>query len=489
MISQSSSEASICLAVPQADAEQAERALKRAFRAWMSRGEVEEIAVRGGVGLIAAVGLGMAQTPGVSARLFAALARRKINVLAIAQGSSELNISLAVEQAQVAEAVRAVHHEFGLHLMDAGEDGGRRMDLILLGFGKVGQAVARLIEARKDEIARRVGLEPRVVAVGDRSGFLLEPRGLSGEALEEAARQKNAGQPLVRQEGGKLGSFGVLVRAALSYRLSRPVVVELSDAEGSEEVFEQALSRGADVVTANKKPLAGPRAGFEALWRAMQASGRLLKAEATVGAGLPVVDTLDMLLATGDRLTGAQGCFSGTLGFVTARLEEGAKLSEAVSEAKERGYTEPDPAEDLAGMDVARKALILGRLSGIAPDEGCVSLTGLVPQEWIGRPWPALLAHLQGRDEALAAEVREAKERGLRWRFVATVEPGKIVVGPTLVPADSALGGLKGTDNMIVFRSDRYEARPLVISGPGAGIEVTAMAVLGDILRVAAQRS
>jgi aspartokinase/homoserine dehydrogenase 1 len=488
MISQSSSEASICLAVPEVDSLRAEQALKAAFRPDLARGLVEEVVVQRRVGLVAAVGLGMARTPGVSARIFGALGKRRVNVLAIAQGSSELNVSLAVDERDIEAALRALHAEFGLGLRDTGEDAPRAMDLLLLGAGGIGRALARLVGERGPHLRERFGVTLRVAGVADRSGYLFDPVGLAPERLEAALAAKAGKGALVDLPGAVATRDAAdLLREALSYRLARPVVVDVSDADDSPRLFLEAFRLGADVVTANKKPLAGDAAVFRQLVEAAREGGRLLRAEATVGAGLPVIDTLEMLLGAGDRLIRAEGCLSGTLAFVVSRLEAGERFSDVVAEAARRGYTEPDPVVDLSGADVARKAVILGRVSGVAPDAR-VQLTGLVDPALAGRPLPDLLEALKAYDEPLAARVDDARTRGAVLRYLARVDADGIAVGLAEVPADSPFGGLRGTDNMIVFRTERYDERPLVISGPGAGVEVTAMGVLGDLMRTAAER-
>jgi homoserine dehydrogenase len=266
------------------------------------------------------------------------------------------------------------------------------------------------------------------------------------------------------------------------------VLIDVTDGDDTGEALLEAMRLGCDVVCANKKPLAGSLARFHALQSGARESARLLKAEATVGAGLPVVDTLEMLLATGDRLIQAEGCLSGTLGFVMSRLEEKTPFSKAVAEAARLGYTEPDPVADLSGADVGRKAVILGRLSGLALSDEALVVSGLVDASLAGRPLPALIEALQAHDAPLAARIEKARQEGRVLRYVARVTAGRIEVGAVEVPADSPLGMLKGTDNMIVFKSERYAVRPLVVSGPGAGVDVTAMGVLGDILRIAGER-
>jgi aspartokinase/homoserine dehydrogenase 1 len=489
MISQSSSESSICLVLPTLNVVEAETALKREFRADLSKGDVDEIAVRRGAGIVAAVGLGMAQTPGVAGRVFGALGARRINILAIAQGSSELNISLAVEPSQIDEAVRVLHAEFGLDRVDTGEDTTRRLDLMIFGAGKIGRALAALVFDRNAHFFERFGLEPRVIGLADRSGYLLRPNGIPSDELRRLLEAKAAGGSVAASPGGIASSDpGALIGAATAFRLARPVFVDASDADGSERAFLEALRSGCDVVTANKKPLAGSLASFRELRQAAAAAGRLLKAEATVGAGLPVMDTLEMLLGTGDRLNRAEGCLSGTLGFLMARLEEGMPFSRAVAAAVELGYTEPDPVADLSGADVARKATILGRLAGLAEADEPVQPESLVDPALAGLPLRELLDRLRAYDAPMAARVAAAKKEGKVVRYIATVQPGHIAVGPAAVPAESPAGRLQGTDNMIAFTTERYASRPLVIMGPGAGVEVTAMGVLGDILRVAAER-
>lgn len=489
MISQSSSEASICLAVPGECAIDAEQTLKREFRADITRGDVDEIVARRGVSLIAAVGLGMAHTPGVAARVFNALARRGLNVLAVAQGSSELNLTLAVDHDQTADAIRALHAEFGLDRIDTGEDSARGFDLILLGCGKIGRALARLLEERRAHIASRFGLDARIVAVADRTAFVLRPTGIPAPELATILESKSGGDKLAARSGAVMCSDPVaMVRQILAYRLARPVLVDVTDGEDTAEALLEALRLGCDVVSANKKPLAGALSRFRGLIDGAHEAGRLLKVEATVGAGLPVVDTLEMLLATGDRLTRAEGCLSGTLGFVMTRLDEGVPFSSAVAEAAKAGYTEPDPVADLTGADVGRKAVILGRLSGLALADDAIEVVGLVDPQLAGRSHDALIDALRAYDKPMAERIEQARRAGRALRYVARVEAGRITVGPVEVEADGPLGMLKGTDNMIVFTSERYKKRPLVVSGPGAGVDVTAMGVLGDILRIAGER-
>jgi aspartokinase/homoserine dehydrogenase 1 len=489
MISQSSSESSICFAVPNQDADNAELSLKRAFRSAISSGDVEEIIVQRHVGLIAIVGLGMAHSPGVAGRLFDALGRRRVNVLAIAQGSSELNISLAVDQRQVDEALRAIHERFELHRIDTGEDTAGRLDILLLGCGSIGRALCDMVLERRAHVFERFHLEPRIVAICDRSGYLFRPNGIPMDELRTLLDAKRGGTPLNQHKGATASQNPAqMLREALQFRLARPILVDVSDSDVSMEIFREAFHLGCDVATANKKPLAGSYDSYRVLRDEAASLGRVLKAEATVGAGLPVMDTLETMVGSGDQLTRAQGCLSGTLAFVLSKLEAGVAFSQAVDEAMKAGYTEPDPMVDLCGADVGRKATILGRFSGLIDSDVPVALTGMVDGSWVGLPAAEWRERVRGLDDEMASRVEQARAEGKVLRFVAAVEAGRIQVGLEAVNTDSALGMLRGTDNMIVFQSERYDDRPLVVSGPGAGVDVTAMGVMGDILRIAAER-
>ncbi|MCA8941892.1 MAG: hypothetical protein KDB80_04965, partial [Planctomycetes bacterium] len=310
------------------------------------------------------------------------------------------------------------------------------------------------------------------------------------QGLAAVGDAKRAGRSLAGLPRGR--SFEgphEMVRQALEWRLRRPVLVDVSNDPGADASWLEAMRLGCDVVTANKEPLASDFARFAALRDASREARVRLRPEATVGAGLPVVETIEMLLATGDSIARADGCLSGTLGFLMTRLDEGDRLSEAVESAIDSGFTEPDAYEDLSGADVERKAVILARLAGFDSGSLPVVRQGIVDESLRGLPRDQLLARLRAEyDDELSRRVAEARERDEVLRFVASVEPTGIEVGLRAVPRNSALGMLQGPDNMVVIRSDRYDERPLVVSGPGAGVEVTAMGVLADILRIAAER-
>jgi aspartokinase/homoserine dehydrogenase 1 len=240
-----------------------------------------------------------------------------------------------------------------------------------------------------------------------------------------------------------------------------------------------------DLVLANKRPISGRRAASEALWQTARARGRRILHEATVGAGLPIIDTYHKLTESGDRVERIEGLLSGTLGYVLSEVGEGAPFSRAVRSAMRLGYTEPDPREDLSGMDVGRKALILGRLLGYRGELGPASVESLVPKWARALPLGEFLERLPELDAGWRRRVETARARGSVLRYVAMVTRTRIAVGLRAVPATSPLASIKGSDNQLVFTTARYQTNPLVIRGPGAGAEVTAAGVLNDILRLA----
>jgi aspartokinase/homoserine dehydrogenase 1 len=474
-IFQSSSESSIGFTLPETEAGRAVHALERAFREELERGLVDGVTARRGVAVIAVVGQGMAGTPGIAARVFSALAAGGINVIAIAQGSSELNISFVVEEREAAEAARRVHSAFQLAKIGGGRVPERpRTDVVLLGFGRVGRALAQQVMSAGDG---RV----RLVAAVDRSGFLFDPKGLSRRRLRLLAEGKDRGT-LLADLGGRRADAAEALATIAAHAVSRPVLVDVT-AEETSDLLVAALGQGFDLVLANKKPLSGSEAAHRRLLEAAAVTGRRVLFEATVGAGLPVMDTLRKLVASGDRVRRIEGCLSGTLGYVLSSLEKGRPFSAAVREAIAKGYAEPDPREDLSGRDAGRKGLILARLLGY---HGPATATeSLVAAPLRSLPLAAFLRRLASLDEGWRGRVVREAARGRVLRYVVSATSRGVRVRLLAVPRHSLLGALEGTRNLLAFTTMRYRTEPLVIAGPGAGADVTAAGILNDIQSLA----
>jgi aspartokinase/homoserine dehydrogenase 1 len=475
-IFQGSSESSIGFTVPEAEADRAVGSLKKAFGHEIETGLVDDVTAKPGVTVVAVVGEGMAGTPGIAARVFTALEGGGVNVVAIAQGSSERNISFVVSSSSAAEAARRVHAAFQLSKIGGGRAAEvPHTDVVLLGFGRVGRALA-------DQIAAMDGTRAvRIVGLLDRSGYVFDARGISRSRLWRLAREKDAGALLADLGGRRATALEALTLMA-GHAVSRPIVVDVTSEETA-DLLHAALGRGFDVVLANKKPLAGTWDRYAALFGAASAAGRRVRCEATVGAGLPIIDTHRKLVETGDRVIRIDGCVSGTLMYVLSAVSAGRRFSQAVLEAVRLGYAEPDPREDLSGQDAARKGLILGRMIGYrgpapAPDD-------LVPPALKKLPLGAFLERLTSMDAEWQQRVTRQAARGRVLRYVVSATPRGVTARLVAVPVSSPMGAATGTRNIITFTSRRYRSEPIVISGPGAGAEVTAAGLLNDICALA----
>lgn len=475
-IFQASSESSIGFTLPETESDRAVRAIKRAFQGELASGLVDNVTARPGMAVVAVVGDGMVGTRGVAARVFSALASAGVNVVAIAQGSSERNISFVVREADVPEAVRRVHTAFQLSKIGGGRpESIPYTDVVLLGFGRVGRALSDQIAAASD------GPPVRIVGVLDRSGYVFEPRGFSSRRLTELARAKDGGA-LLSSMGGTPAAAGDALTLMASHAVSRPVVADVTS-EDHGALLRDAINHGFDVVLANKKPVAGSLESYSTLMAAAAAAGRTIRYEATVGAGLPIIDTYNKLAETGDRVLRIEGTVSGTLMFVVSAVSAGRPFSEAVREAVERGYAEPDPRDDLSGADAARKVLILARLMGYRGP--AASPENLVPPALARLPFAEFMKRLPSVDADWAARTKREAARGRVLRYVVAATPKSVSARLVAVPVDSPIGALQGTRNLVAFTTRRYRTEPLVVSGPGAGAAVTAAGILNDIYSLA----
>lgn len=354
---------------------------------------------------------------------------------------------------------------------------GRSVDLIQYGIGKVGRALVGLVLAHGE----RLGL--RYIALADISGLIWAPEGLSEEAVRRVLAVVDRGERLAYQPGGRDHRQLPPMRE-VDWLRGRSVLMDCTASTEMTPLLIEARRQGMHVVLANKLPLVGPLADYQALTGPAPGA---LRYEVTVGAGLPVIRTLDELLASGDEIHRVEGCFSGTLGYLFSRLEEGTSFSEAVKEAWQRGYTEPDPREDLAGWDVARKALILAREIGYELELSQVAVEPLFPEEMAHVTLDDFMNGLSGLDAEYRERLTEARAEGETLRYVARVGDSACRVGLMRVAQQGRFGVLHGPENMVVYHTARYDDVPLTIAGPGAGPEVTAAGMLSDVLNIAGQ--
>ena len=349
-----------------------------------------------------------------------------------------------------------------------------QIPIILVGLGNIGGTLLRQILETREVQDKRTGMPLMPIAVADVSGALIDLDGLPDETLE-AAQAATA-------DGGLLNAMEGIRPLDELHGTLRPgaILADMTATPKTVPTLRAALNAECGVVLANKIPLAGS-------WKQAQLllDHPNLRYECTVGAGLPVIDTLHYLLDTGDQVTTIEGCLSGTLGYLCAELERGTPYSKAVAQARELGYTEPDPRDDLSGKDVARKALILARTAGWPLEEDNLAIEPMYDDALAKLSIDEFLETAQTMDRQVARRVAQAKSAGQVLRYVARVSPTGGTVGLTAVDRDGPLGALRGPANYVALYTSRYDQLPLAISGPGAGPQVTAAGVMGDVIKLA----
>ncbi len=478
LISQASSEHSICFAVAPEAAQAAVDALDAEFQLEQQVGLIDPPLVETGLSVVAVVGARLRRHAGVAGKIFAVLGDNGVNVRAIAQGSSELNVSLVVSETRLKAALNALHRAFFTPR--------RCVEVALAGVGRVGAALLQQLTEQAPRLVQELGIELRLVALAGRAGVLRAAEGESldfSTALGQLRQAASAGQP----------ALDSLEDLRLSWTQDpRPGRVFVDCTASAAVAAEHAtlLAAGVHVVTANKLRVAGSLADYRPLiWPRRQAPGPAagrLYYEATVGAGLPVVRTLQDLRRTGDRIQRIEGLFSGTLSFLMDRLHSGLSFSAAVREAHEAGYTEPDPREDLSGRDVARKLLILARLAGFEIEPEAVAVEPLLPPDpWAAYSLDEFWQHLDSLDAEFEQRRVEAEAAGQRLCILGRLDADGATVELAAVASDHPAAAVRGSDNLIAFSTDRYDPSPLVVRGPGAGPAVTAGGVFSDLLRAA----
>ena len=453
LVSQVFSEHSICFAIQPAEVDLAESLLKEEFSFELKNHFIDSIKIENDLSLIAVVGEGMRHTPGIAGKLFSVLGEQNVNLIAIAQGSSERNISFIIKNDEVKSAVRSLHqYIFSDNTI---------INVFIAGVGLVGSDLIRLIQNKKSI---------NVCGIMNSRKMILNPNGLDSQHYMEL---------LANGETADLESF---ISSASQSR--NAVFVDVTSSSAIAEKTANILKKGISVVSASKLANAMNQDYYDSIRENSKASGALFKYETNVGAGLPIIETLQTLLNTGDTVKKIEGVMSGTLSYLFSQFDGTVSFSNLVKQARENGFTEPDPRDDLNGMDVARKILILARETGIKLALDDISVENLIPAEMD----PDLsidnfLNQFSNYDSTFMDRYESAKKEGEVLRYIATWNGKKAVVGLKAVGSDNPFFHQNGRENFIVFTTRRYNDAPMVIKGHGAGAEVTAAGVLGDILK------
>lgn len=464
LITQASSEHSICLAIDPGSAEAARAAIEEEFNLEMEVDQIDPVVLEPDRSILAVIGENMRNTPGIAGKLFQALGQDHVNVIAIAQGSSELNVSIVVERKDEAKGLNAIHRTF----FDSGK---RIANLFLVGTGLIGGTLLRQIENQQQTLSRDHSLNLAIAAIGNSRQMLFDP---PFPAWKRALGTR-----------GETTDLETFVKTMKELRLPGSIFVDCTASEAVAALYAEVLEAGIAVVTPNKRAGSGKLKTYRKLKAAAHSGGAPFYYEATVGAGLPVIGTLRDLMLSGDRILQIDAVLSGTLSFIFNTLSPDTTFSEAVRQAREKGYTEPNPAEDLNGMDVARKVLILSRELGSDLELRDIHVEPLLPTS-LRKPRPVeeFMGRLTELDPIFEQKRLAAAKKGKKLQYMATLEGDKARISLHSVGPDHAFYSLSGSDNMVAFTTERYCKSPLVVRGPGAGAEVTAAAVFADILKI-----
>lgn len=474
MISQASSEHSVSFAVKTAEAEAAVSAVTRAFSQAIADGRIWRVGRIDGCTVLAAVGQRMSSTYGVCAMLFDALAKASVNVIAVAQGSSEYNVTTVVSEQDSSRALAAVHSRFYLSETPIG--------LGIIGPGQIGGTLLQQFSEQADYLRKEFNIDLRLFGIADTSKMVCNEYGIAFDSWQALLDSQDAA------EDTDIDRF---TQRMLDNPWPNKVIVDCSSSDILAGEYLNWLKQGIHVVTPNKKANSGPLQYYKSLREQQRRSYTHYFYEATVGAGLPILSTLQQLRETGDRVQRVEGILSGTLSYIFNVWDSSTAFSSIVKQAQDQGFTEPDPRDDLNGMDVARKVVILARECGMDVELNDLEVESLVPEELTDVSVEEFMKRLPEHDGKAAKRLEEANQNDSVLRFVGVVDVQNKYVGVKLgmYPADHPFASMQGTDNILSFQTKRYSppSQPLVIRGPGAGAEVTAGGVFADVLKVAAR--
>ncbi|MDN3581868.1 bifunctional aspartate kinase/homoserine dehydrogenase I [Mucilaginibacter flavus] len=469
LITQSSSEHSITFAVSPQDTERAKQVIEQEFELELLAKKLEHLTIEKNLAILAVVGENMKQTPGMSGKLFHALGRNGVNVRAIAQGSSEYNISVIISAQDLSKALNAVHDAFFVQLT-------KTLHAFCLGTGNIGKTLFAQLNAHSDYLKEHNGIQVKVAGISNTRKMTFNSDGISLDTWQEDI-----------EASPYTADLKEFIAKMKDMNLPNCVFIDNTASPKPIEFYEDVFKANISVITCNKIGNSGSYKQYRTFKDTARRHGVDFFYETNVGAGLPIINTLKNLMNSGDRVQRIEAILSGTISFIFNNFKGDANFHDVVKEAQEKGYTEPDPRDDLSGKDFMRKMLILARDAGYAMEEADVEIQSVLPQASLeAKSVEDFYATLKTEDAHFAKLKDQAEKDGKVLRYIGKLEDGKVTITLQMVDENHPFYMLSGSDNIISFTTDRYKERPLVVKGPGAGAEVTAAGVFADLINLGA---
>lgn len=467
LVSQASSENTTSIGVKNADSKLAVKVLQEEFKTEMQQGEISKIESEDDLVTIAIVGDNMKRTPGIAGKLFGTLGRNGINVVACAQGASETNISFVTDRSVLRKSLNVIHDSFFLSEYKV-------LNLFVVGVGTVGSNLLNQIKAQRQKLMEHNGLKINVVGMASSTKMMFLRSGIN---LENCVAKLKA--------EGKSGSTQAMLNEILKMNIYNPVFVDCTASREVAEIYQTLLENNISVVTANKIAASAEYERYDKLKETSRQRGVKFLFETNVGAGLPIINTMNNLTNSGDHILKMEAVLSGTLNFIFNTISEEIPLSKAIKMAKDAGFSEPDPRIDLSGKDVIRKLVILAREAGYRVEQEDVVKNLFIPDKYFEGSIEDFWKNIPEIDAEFESKRKKLASENKHWRFVAKMDEGKCSVGLMEVDSLHPFYDLQGSNNIVLIQTERYNEFPMIIKGYGAGASVTAAGVFADIISIA----